>query len=97
MVVYVAFRWSAPGLAWIFAQLSPFAAAWYLFWGLPYALATETLTLFLVPLPLLTAMRDFNFVGSPIPLYIVSTTFGIFLLDCYLVGRRRLVGVARAQ
>jgi hypothetical protein len=60
--------------AWLFGQLAPLAAPWYLLWGLPYALVTGTATALLVSLPVATAALDLDFNVSPLP--------EIFLMLC---------------
>jgi hypothetical protein len=97
MVAFVVLGRGAPGAAWFFGQLSPLTAPWYLLWGMPYALATRSLVLFLVPIPLLAAMRDQDFIGSPLPGCIVACFVAALLLDGYLVARRRFVPLEGAR
>lgn len=94
MFAFLAFRRSAPGAAWLFGQLSPMVFPWYLLWGAPYALATRTLVVFLAPLPLLCAMRENNFMSTPIPAVAVVTVVCVVALDAYLTTRRRIVRLA---
>lgn len=90
MVAFVAFRRSFLGASWLFGQLSPLTTPWYLFWGMPYAFATRSLALFLVALPLFTVMRDYDYLNVRAALSVVAVAFGAFLIDVYLVTRRRL-------
>lgn len=53
--------------AWLFGQLAPLTAPWYLLWGFPYAQATGVLTALAVSLPLATVALDLNFHLNPIP------------------------------
>ncbi len=39
------------GIAWLFHQMAPIAAPWYLFWGMPYALASAGFEIYLVAFP----------------------------------------------
>lgn len=96
MAAYVAVRFSAPGAAWFFGQLSPVVASWYLFWGLPYAANSGTLTLFLIPLPMLTTMLEFNYrTLTSFPQHcVVAAVLCAFGFDLYLSLRRRFAGLA---
>jgi len=96
MLAFVVFRFGVAGLAWLFAQLSPLAEPWYLLWGLPFALASRTLVVFLVPLPLLTAMRAPDLLGSHVPDYLAVAVIGVALVDSYVTLRRRPATLARA-
>ncbi len=46
---------------WLFNQLAPLGAPWYLLWGLPYAIVTGTATLFFVSLPIAAVALDYDF------------------------------------
>ncbi len=93
MVAFVFFRRGVPGAAWLFGQLSPLAAPWYLFWGMPYAFASQTFVLYLIALPLFVAMRDFMYIGPPVPFAVDTALLCAFVLDVYLVARRQVVKV----
>jgi hypothetical protein len=93
MVAFVFFRRGVPGAAWLFGQLSPLAAPWYLFWGMPYAFASQTFVLYLIALPLFVAMRDFMYIGPPVPFAVDTAVLCAFVLDVYLVARRHVVKV----
>jgi hypothetical protein len=93
MIVFVVSRRSVTGAAWLFGQMSPLAAPWYLFWGMPYAFASRTFVLYLVALPLFGAMLDAMYIGTRVPFSIDAAVFSAFVLDVYLVARRRVVKV----
>jgi hypothetical protein len=42
----------------LFNQIAPLAAAWYVLWGIPLAAVTGTLEIFVVAMPLATALID---------------------------------------
>ena len=54
----VASRRGVFGAAWLFQQLPVLAAPWYLYWGLPYALATGVIEIYVVALPAFSAILD---------------------------------------
>jgi hypothetical protein len=88
----VAFRRGSPALAWIFGQMSPLSAPWYLFWGLPYAVETGAPAIVLVSLPFFAAMRESAYFGGPpIPFYFAALAIAVFAFDAYLSLRRRIV------
>lgn len=89
MFLLVTTRRGVFGAAWLFGQLSPLVNAWYLFWGMPYALVTGQLDAFLIALPLFAAMIDLNFSGSSLPGTVTALVMCLLLLDLYLVTRRR--------
>ncbi len=51
MLLLVGVRRGPLGAAWLFQQLAILAAPWYLFWGVPYAIATDSIEIYLVALP----------------------------------------------
>ncbi len=93
MVAFVFSRRAVTGAAWLFGQLSPLAAPWYLFWGMPYAFASRGFVLYLVALPLFGAMLDAMYIGTPMPFAVDAAVLCGFVLDVYLVLRRRVVKV----
>ncbi len=46
------------GVAWLFAQVAPLAAPWYVLWGIPYAAVTGRLSPFLIVMPLCVVLLD---------------------------------------
>jgi hypothetical protein len=82
------------GAAWLFHQMAPIAAPWYIFWGIPYALATAGLELYLVVFPL-AATQTFCDYHSVAPaasragmLLLIVAGIGLFIFD---VGASRHV------
>ena len=75
------------GVAWLFAQVAPLAAAWYVLWGIPYAAATGTLAAFIVVMPLATALIDANS-SLTLPGVALAIALGILLtIDVYQTTR----------
>ncbi|GAC1307897.1 MAG: hypothetical protein NVSMB21_12490 [Vulcanimicrobiaceae bacterium] len=57
----LAFERSSRAIALLFNQAGPIAAPWYLYWGLPYALASGCGGAYVVAMPFLAALRDDTF------------------------------------
>ncbi|MGP6158343.1 MAG: hypothetical protein ACLPYS_12700 [Vulcanimicrobiaceae bacterium] len=77
-------RWFV-GAAWVFPALSPLPLAWYMPWGIPYALAAgRGLTALLVTLPLATVAYDDVTDGLTASFVLAAGLAGIFALDVRL-------------
>jgi hypothetical protein len=75
------------GVAWLFAQVAPLAAPWYLLWGIPYAAVTERLTAFLIAMPLCAALLDPTS-NLTWPAAALATALGVVLaVDAYATRR----------
>jgi hypothetical protein len=79
------------GVAWLFHQMAPLAAAWYIFWGIPYALATASLEIYLVAFPLAATQALFADTASN-----VVALVGVALLLLDFVASRRIQKPAAA-
>jgi hypothetical protein len=77
-----------PAAAWMFGQLGPLAAPWYLQWGIPFAMGTGALTLFALSLPLGMVVSETAFNLWPLPSVLVVGC-GIALIADDLRSRRR--------
>ncbi len=76
-VVLLMVRRSLFGMAWLFHQMAPLAAPWYIMWGIPYALASDRLALYLVSLPLAAAKAQLW--GVPAQVLVVTLAIGLAL------------------
>jgi hypothetical protein len=78
-VALLARRRAVYGAAWLFPQIAPLAAAWYLLWGMPYAAVTGTLEAFVIAMPLATVLID-STNSLALPGIAIAAALGVFLI-----------------
>jgi hypothetical protein len=77
-VALLARRRAVYGAAWLFPQIAPLAAAWYLLWGMPYAAVTGTLEAFVIAMPLASVLIDSTNTLA-LPGIAIAVALGVFL------------------
>ncbi len=96
MFAVVTFRRRVFGAAWLFQQMSPLAAPWYLLWGIPYALATGSIESYLISLPLAGAVLDQYTRHETGLLFVVLLVATALAVDVYVTRSRRIRAAAAA-
>lgn len=87
-VVLVVFRRGVFGTAWLFQQMTLGSLPWYLFWGIPYAIATGTFDVYAVTLPLAASLLDEGGVVTNAFQCGFILLFVVLMADAYLSRRR---------
>lgn len=80
-------RYRAAGFMWLFAQMAPAGAPWYVLWCLPYALTIGRLGLLFVTMPLATELLEADFAPHLDAYATLVAVVGGFIVDATAAAR----------